>query len=48
MMNKNNLFIPDEFYINRKIDLLNYQLNLKHLIYYQTKNDLKALSINLI
>ena len=43
MMNKDNLGILEEFYENKKIDLLNYEQNAKHLIFYQNKNALKSL-----
>ena len=43
MMRKDNLGILEEYNENKKKDLLNYQQNLKHLIFYQTKNDLKSL-----
>ena len=43
MMNKDNLGILEEFHENKKIDLLNYEQNAKHFIFYQTKNDLKSL-----
>ena len=43
MMNKDNLGILEEFYENKKIDLLNYEQNSKHLIFYQTKNALESL-----
>jgi hypothetical protein len=43
MMRKDNLGIFEEYNENKKIDLLNYQQNSKHLIFYQTKNDLKSL-----
>ena len=44
MSNKNNSCIPKQFNKNKKIDLLNYQQNSKHLIFYQDKNDLKSLT----
>ena len=43
MMNKDNLGVPEEYHENKKIYLLNYQQNSKHLIFYQTKNHFKSL-----
>jgi len=43
MLNKNNICIAEKYKSNRKIDLLNYQQHSKHLIFYQTKNNLKSL-----
>ena len=37
-MRKDNLGILEEYNENKKKDLLNYQQNLKHLIFYQPNN----------
>ena len=44
MANKNNLCKFEKFNENKKIDLHNYEQNSKHLIFYQTKYDLKSLN----
>ena len=43
-LNKNNLCKFEKFNENKKIDLHNYEQNSKHLIFYQTKYDLKSLN----